>query len=60
MTMTLTDEQDAVLSAINDKWGVASWHVDVDGVAHIELDDGDEGTLDPDGSNTWGVTAYGP
>ena len=54
----LTDEQDATLTALNNKWGVASWRPaldEPDGTWHVELDDGDSGLIHPDGSNTWGV-----
>ena len=57
----MTDAQETALAAINDKWGVARWTIPGDGdeTMRVELDDGDEGVIEPDGSNTWGVNTWG-
>jgi hypothetical protein len=51
----MTDAQETALATLNDKWGVARWTVQPDGDVTVELDDGDDGVIEPDGSNTWGV-----
>ena len=55
-TEPLTDAQETALQAINDKWGVARWTLDRStGILAVELDDGEEGEIRADGSNTWGA-----
>lgn len=50
MPNSLTPDQDNTLAVLNDRWGVARWDVDADGVAHIKLDDDDKTTIEPNGS----------
>lgn len=46
----LTYEQDATFALVNDRWPVAQYKLDSDGVLQVKLDDGDKTTIEPDGS----------
>lgn len=56
----MNDAQDATLAWLNDRWGVSHWSMDADGVANVTLDDGDETTIDSDGSCPMGDPLPGP
>lgn len=46
----LTYEQDATFALVNDRWPIAQYKLDGDGVLQVTLDDGDKTTIEPDGS----------